>query len=322
MYIYIAFFTFCYFLAFGVEFLRFRFRPGKGIPAELCLLGAGITAHTALLAVRIFDSGRSPLSCPQDALFVLAWVLTGISMGMISTYRRKNFGLFLLPAVLITLGIAFFADSETPFALRPASAAWGMVHGFSMLLAAVSIFCGFLSGIMYLRQAWNLKHPGLRRFRNSAFLRLPSLEWLHYANRHSMKLAASMLALGVLSGIVLDVMHGDRTHLLRNWMILGTMSLLAWFVISLVMGFIWKRANAGPQIAYRTILSFAALCVLFGLVIFSQHRVLPVLPSIPSEPPVLSEPSVPSGSSEVPEAAENTALPEAAADFVKPEVQR
>lgn len=275
MYVFAVIFSSFYILAFGVELLRFRVWPGKGIPTELCFLGAGLCAHTIWLALRISDSGRSPLSSPQDALLVLAWVLTGISMGMISTYRRQNFGLFLLPTLLITLGIAVFAAEDAPFASRPASAMWGMVHGISMLLAAVSILFGFLSGIMYLRQSWTLKHPGVSRSRRTVFSRLPSLEWLHYANRHSTKMAASMLALGVLSGIVLDVMHDDKSQFLHNWMILGTMGLLTWFVISLVMGFIWKRANAGPQIAYRTILSFVALCVLFGLVIFSQHRVLP-----------------------------------------------
>ena len=214
---------------------------------------------------------------------MLVAVLTAISLGLISTHREKTFGMFLLPMILILLGIAQFCASSTPFATAPASRAWGMVHGVSMLLAAVSIFFGFLSGIMYLRQAWNLKHPGSASVRRSRFS-LPSLEWLHVANRHSMKLAATTLALGVLSGIVLDALKGETVNLLANWMILGTTLLLAWFVFSLLLGFFWKRANAGPQIARRTILNFIALCTLFGLVIFSQHRlVMEPSPETPAE---------------------------------------
>ena len=269
-----AIFLVCSLLALGLELLRLRLRPGAWVRTELCVLGIGVAALTAFLGWRVFHSGRLPLSSPRDALLVLVWVLTGISMGMISTHRKKNFGLFLLPMVLTLLGIAFFGAGDVPFAERPASAAWGLVHGMSMLLAAVSIFFGFLSGSIYLRQTWNLKHPSRSTLRRSLF-RLPSLEWLHYANRHSMKLATVMLALGVLSGVVMDVQRGDSEHLLSNWMILGTTALLIWFVFSLVLGFFWKRANAGPQIAFRTILNFVALCTLFGLVIFSQHRILP-----------------------------------------------
>ena len=100
-----------------------------------------------------------------------------------------------------------------------------------------------------------------------------------------MKLATVMLALGVLSGIVMDLLRHDSVNLLANWMILGTMGLLFWFVLSLVLGFFWTRANAGPQIAFRTILNFAALCTLFGLVIFSQHRNFSEKQEFPSVPP-------------------------------------
>ncbi|MBQ6108226.1 MAG: hypothetical protein IJK97_08435 [Thermoguttaceae bacterium] len=289
-----AVFSICCLFAFVLELSRLRSRTAGKVFAELCFLGAALAALTVFLTQRLLESAQSPLSTPKDALFVLVAVLTAISLGLISTHREKTFGMFLLPMILILLGIAQFCASTTPFATAPASRAWGMVHGVSMLLAAVSIFFGFLSGIMYLRQAWNLKHPGTASVRRSRFS-LPSLEWLHVANRHSMKLAATALALGVLSGVVLDAMKGETVNLLANWMILGTTLLLIWFVFSLLLGFFWKRANAGPQIARRTILNFIALCTLFGLVIFSQHRL--VMES-PTETPAESSADVPSPTTE------------------------
>ena len=292
-----AVFSICCLFAFVLELSRLRSRTAGKVFAELCFLGVALAAMAVFLTQRLLESAQSPLSTPKDALFVLVAVLTAISLGLISTHREKTFGMFLLPMILILLGIAQFCASSTPFATAPASRAWGMVHGVSMLLAAVSIFFGFLSGIMYLRQAWNLKHPGTASVRRSRFS-LPSLEWLHVANRHSMKLAATTLALGVLSGIVLDALKGETVNLLANWMILGTTLLLAWFVFSLLLGFFWKRANAGPQIARRTILNFIALCTLFGLVIFSQHRLVMEPPTeTPAESP--AESSTPTTETEV-----------------------
>ncbi len=284
-------FIVCYGLALGVEVVCARKSQEEHFPcracAELWLLGVGLFFHTLFLVMRILDSARSPLSSAQDALLVLVWVLASITIGLISTYRKRHLGRFLLPMMLILLGVAFGIANTTPFAARPASLGWGMVHGISMLVAAVAIFCGFLSGTLYLRQAWKLKHLTPQKSHSLTF-RLPSLEWLYYANRHSMKLATSMLALGVLSGIVLNLQKNSAENLLADWMILGTGGLLLWFVFSLVLGFFWKRANAGPQIAYRTILNFVALCTLFGLVIFSQHRIeLETLPIL--ETPVIQE---------------------------------
>ncbi|MBE6427433.1 MAG: hypothetical protein E7028_02420 [Planctomycetaceae bacterium] len=275
-------FLICCLGALGFEVLRFRTRPEAWVRTELTILGFALTILTGFLGWRIFHSGRIPLSSPQDAILVLIWVLTGIAMGLISTWRRKSFGLGLLPMILLLL-LAVFGADDTPYAARPASAVWGGVHGGSMLLAAVSIFFGCLSGMMFLRQAWALKHPSFASSRKGWIH--PSLEWLHAANQHSMKLATVMLALGVLSGIVMDLLRHDSVNLLANWMILGTMGLLFWFVLSLVLGFFWTRANAGPQIAFRTILNFAALCTLFGLVIFSQHRNFSEKQEFPSVPP-------------------------------------
>lgn len=277
-----AFFAICCFFAFLLELHRLRRQPKAWVRTELCLLGLGLMLLTAFLTWRVFHSGRLPLSSPQDAIFVLVWVLAGASMEMVSGKRSRNAGIFVLPMVLVLLGIGIFAANDTPFALRPASLAWGIVHGLSMLFAAVAIFSGFLSGTLYLHQIRRLKQPRLSA-KPKLRIPFPPLERLHKTNLNSTKFAALMLALGVLSGVVMDVLRSDSVNLLANWMILGTLALLFWFVFSLFLGFFWKRANAGPQIAYRTILNFAALCTLFGLVIFSQHRVFPDSISLESE---------------------------------------
>jgi len=284
----------CYVSALILEFVRLFRKPEAWVRTEQVLLGLGLLTQSVFLASQIFDSGRIPLSSPQDALFVLIWVLIGIALGSASVRRRKIAGLYLLLTAVVLLGIAIFAADSTPFAAEPASKVWAGVHGLSMLCAAVSIFFGFFSGIMYLRQTWHLKHPRITAARKNHFP-LPSLEWLHTLNQHSLKFATGMLALGVLSGVVMDSLKKDPAYVLADWMILGTMGLLFWFIFSLLLGTFWKRANAGPRIAFRTILNFIALCTLFGLVIFSQHR------SIPAATPEIQTPEIQTPEIQTPE---------------------
>ena len=117
-------FLICCLGALGFEVLRFRTRPEAWVRTELTILGFALTILTGFLGWRIFHSGRIPLSSPQDAILVLIWVLTGIAMGLISTWRRKSFGLGLLPMILLLL-LAVFGADDTPYAARPASAVWG-----------------------------------------------------------------------------------------------------------------------------------------------------------------------------------------------------
>ncbi|MDO4585396.1 MAG: hypothetical protein Q4D62_15010 [Planctomycetia bacterium] len=243
---------------------------GRWKGAERLALGAGIFAHTAYLYYRTLFYERLPLSSQQDWFLVTAWVMACLALGLVSSRKLPRSGFFLLPLILGVIAVASLADKES-YAFQPASAIWGGIHGLSMLLATVAIFCGFLSGMFYLWKAGSLKKP-LRRVEYSA---LPSLEWLHAANRHAMKLATTMLGLGVLSGIVLlqfAKLQGEAVPFWQDAMILGTVLLLVWFLFSLFLGHFWKRWQEGHQVAYRTIGSFVALCVLLGLSQVTEHR--------------------------------------------------
>lgn len=256
-------FASCYAIAMVVELVRTYGKPESRrlVSLELLLLGAGILVHTAYLSSHALAANS--LSSQRDCVLVLDWILACASLAIISTYRSRSFGIVLLPVTLAVLGVVRAFPENAGFAARPLSAVWGIIHGVSMMLAAAGIFCGFLSGVCYLRKSWLLKHPTVK-----SRWALPSLEWLHYANRHSMKFSAVTLGLGVLSGLVLMRLSG-KTQL--DWMTLATLALFAWFALTLFAGFFWKWANAGHQIAYRTILTFVALLVIAVLGIQSKH---------------------------------------------------
>ena len=83
------------------------------------------------------------------------------------------YGIFILPLALALIGAAQLANRE-PFPQSPAAQVWGTIHGTFWLLGAVAVIVGFVAGLMYLLQAWRLKH----KLPPARGLRLPSLEWL------------------------------------------------------------------------------------------------------------------------------------------------
>ena len=72
------------------------------------------------------------------------------------------------------------------------------------MLATVSLLVGFVAGLMYLVQVRRLKHKSAVA---AGRLRLPSLEWLQWANGRAMLVSLLMLGLGVLSGMVLNLIN-------------------------------------------------------------------------------------------------------------------
>ena len=262
----------CYIIATVLDFRRLKRPSTLTLKLEQIVLAAGLFAHTAFLYYRSLTYERLPLSSQQDWILVIAWVLACLTFFLISTYREKSFGAFLLPGILMLLaGAKWFAGDEV-YASEPADEIWGMIHGASMMLTTVSIFLGFLSGIMYLQQAWLLKHPRRPRFARH----LPSLEWLHRANCHAMKFSAFFLVCGIFSGHVLnEIAHHTRGVSRAGFhdpFILGATILLVWYLASYAVSYFWKFSQEGHQVAYRTILSFVAFLLVLALGFFTTHR--------------------------------------------------
>ena len=100
------------------------------------------------------------------------------------------------------------------------------------MLAAVAVLIGFVAGLMYLGQVRHLKHKILP----TRGLTLPSLEWLQRANSRAIVVSVLMLGVGVVSGMILNLINiGDEA------------ARLAWndpVVISTWLMFFWLLAVA------------------------------------------------------------------------------
>lgn len=260
-----------YTVALALELTRVFSRSGVRSAVLIAFAAAGLFTHTVYLYYHAVSANALPLSSERDWYLVAAWVLAAFYLYLACYHPRTSFGLYLLPLILALIGAAVGLASTEPFPREPASRAWGIIHGTSILLATVAVSVGFAAGLMYLRQSWRLK----RKLPASQGQQLPSLEWLQRANSRAVVVSVILVGLGLLSGVVLNLIHHGPTGRVpwSDPIIVTTLAMFCWLVVSLVFTAVYPPARQGGKVAYLTVASFvflvAALSV--GLLVDTQH---------------------------------------------------
>lgn len=213
---------------------------------------AGLVAQTIFLAVQ-----QPPLIWQYGWMLFLAWILAIFYLVGSVHHRRLSWGLFVLPLVLglVGLGAAFgrpsggAASSSADVLSIPT--AWGILHGWLLLLAAVGLCVGFLASLMYLVQTHRLRAKTLP----GHGLRLWSLERIEAMNRRAIILAFPLLTVGMLVGLVLMFQEN-----LSGWAdprVLASAVLWLSFAVLLYLRFGYHLR--GRPVALLTILTFVLL---------------------------------------------------------------
>jgi ABC-type uncharacterized transport system permease subunit len=260
-----------YAVALGLEISRLFFRSGVRGALMLGFGGAGLLAHTLYLGHRAAGAGSTTLASEFDFYLVAAWFLAAIYLYLTVYHPHNPIGLFLLPLVILFVaGATLFADSN-PFPRSTATLWWGVLHGVCLLLGTVAVTVGFVTGCMYLLQAYRLKQkrpPG-------AGLRLPSLEWLQKMNARTIAVAVLMLVGGFLSGIVLNLSRRTDGGSGVPWtdpVVLSSSLLVGWMIVAWLFSVIYKPAQQGRKVAYLTVASFVFLVIaLISILTPTQH---------------------------------------------------
>jgi ABC-type uncharacterized transport system permease subunit len=124
---------------------------------------------------------------------------------------------------------------------------------------------------MYLGQAYRLKH----KLSPQRGLRLPSLEWLQRANSRSLVISMIMLGIGILSGVILNLIN-SRSHAPQvPWndpFVLSTLTMFAWLVLSSLVGLFYRPAREGRRVALLTMVSSLFLVMALGVNLFVDTR--------------------------------------------------
>lgn len=240
-----------YAVALGLELL-YQLRPVRLVNWLALAFGmAGLVAQTIFLAVQ-----RPPLIWQYGWMLFLAWILAVFYLVGSVHHRRLSWGLFVLPLVLalVGLGAAFGRPTGAIISsedVLPISTAWGMIHGWLLLLAAVGLCVGFLASLMYLVQAHRLRAKTLP----GHGLRLWSLERIEAMNRRAIVLAFPLLTAGMLVGLVLMFQEN-----LSGWTdprVLASVVLWLCFAVLLYLRFGYHLR--GRPVALLTIVTFVLL---------------------------------------------------------------
>jgi ABC-type uncharacterized transport system permease subunit len=264
-----------YAVALALEISRLLFRSGVRKVVMLGFAAAGLVAQTAFLyyrAVHALNASAVPLSSEKDWYLVAAWGLVVAYLYFALGHPKAPFGLFLLPLALALIGTATFWANATPLGREPASRIWGAIHGASIGLATIAILIGFVAGLMYLGQVRHLKHKIVA----SRGLRLPSLEWLQWTNHRVIVVSALMLGVGVLSGMILNLINVRNEAGRLAWndpVVVSTWLMFLWLLAAALLGAVYRPARQGRQVAYLTVASFVFLVIVLvaGLLSNSRH---------------------------------------------------
>ncbi len=276
-------FTASYAVALALEVTRFFFRSSVRGMVMIGFAAAGLFAHTVFLWNRAVHATGAPLSSQQDWYLISAWIFMAGYLYVTCWQRKTSMGLFVLPVVFSLIGAAAWFADPRPFDIEPAIEIWGMAHGVSILLSTVVVLVGFLSGLMYLFQAYLLKHKVIA----SGFFRLPSLEWLQLMNRRAMLVAAPLMGVGVLAGVVLNFIHQPHQLPWKDPLSLITLIAFAWLVGAGLVSSLYQPMRHSRKVAYLTLLSFLVLAAMLGVGLFAgtQHRKLQATSSGLRHPP-------------------------------------
>ena len=238
-----------YLVALGFEAAQLLKKHAASHWLALLFAAAGLGAQTIYLVVRSRTVDMPPLlSSTHDWLLVLAWSVVLLYLFVELIDRNVSLGIFVLPVVLVLVGVSrFVSDTNNPALGRLRGL--GMFHASMLVLGMVGVFVGFVMSLMYLVQHRRLKHkrgePG--------GLHLLSLETLGRINWWSVILSVPLLTIGMGTGVWLSVLsQGTDTPIeLGRWQFV--VSGLLWLAISAL--FVWLlavRKASGKVIAWRT----------------------------------------------------------------------
>lgn len=265
-----------YAVSLVLEVSRLFFRAAVRLPVMFAFTAAGLLAHTLYLMARaqgeLSAHGIVFLSSWYDFCLIVAWLLAGTYLAFGLSRPQTAVGIFLLPLVLALIGLGALFRQASAFRSQDALYAWRFLHGFSFLAGTVTVALGFALGLMYLTQAYRLK----RKLLPGRGLQLPSLEWLQRANRESLALSTCLLAIGLISGVILNLIRAARNGPTVSWtdpVVLSSGVLFAWLAVMTVFESVYRPARQGTKVAYLTLASFVVLGLALYFVLLGAHGV-------------------------------------------------
>lgn len=229
----------------------------------------GWLTHTMFLADRLWldMAAQGVLSSWFQWALLVAWAIATFYLLLLLRRPDNAFGTFILPILLAVIGLSMSLRNSVPFERDTTINLWRTIHGISLLVGTATVTFGLATGLMYLVQSYRLKN----KLKSKRAFRLPSLEYLQSLNRVGLFTSSAMLAIGLLSGIVLNLNRDGHIAWLSGGIVF-TFALCAWSLVAVVIELTTYRTFGGKRTAYLAIANFIFLALVLGFVLLAPHQ--------------------------------------------------
>jgi cytochrome c-type biogenesis protein CcsB len=244
----------------AVPALRAIREAGRWVLAGVALSAAGVVLHTAAVVTRGLAVHRAPWGNMYEFVTALTCVAAIFFLYVMIRYRAWALGVFVMGAVVITLGLAETLIYTAAGELVPAlQSYWLDIHVTAMTLATGIFFVAAVLGVVYL---WVDRYTrrvaaGRALSGNGVVRRLPSIEQLDRLTYRTIVFGFPVWTFGVIAGAIWADQAWGRYW---GWDPVETWAFITWVLYA---AFLHARATAGwrgRRAHYIQLLGFASLC--------------------------------------------------------------
>ena len=245
--------------ALAVPPLRAIRQAGRWVQAAMALAVAGVTAHTAAVVTRGLAVHRAPWGNMYEFVTALTCFAAIFFLFVMIRYRAWALGVFVMGAVVVTLGLAETLIYTAAGDLVPAlQSYWLSIHVTAMTVAVGIFFVAAVLGCVYLavdrydrRVLAGKAAPG-----NGIVRRLPSVEQLDRLTYRTIVFGFPVWTFGVIAGAIWADQAWGRYW---GWDPVETWAFITWVLYA---AFLHARATAGwrgRRAHYIQLLGFTSL---------------------------------------------------------------
>ena len=232
---------------------------GGWVVAAVALAAVGAAAHTIAVVTRGLAVHRAPWGNMYEFVTALTCVAAIFFLFAMIRYRAWTLGVFVMGAVVVTLGLAETLIYTAPGDLVPAlQSYWLDIHVTAMTLATGIFFVSAVLGFVYLwvdrynrKVAAGQAAPG-----NGIVRRLPAIEQLDRLTYRTIVFGFPVWTFGVIAGAIWADQAWGRYW---GWDPVETWAFITWVLYA---AFLHARATAGwrgRRAHYVQLLGFASL---------------------------------------------------------------
>jgi cytochrome c-type biogenesis protein CcsB len=232
---------------------------GRWVVAAVLLSSAGVAAHATAVITRGLAVHRAPWGNMYEFVTALTCIAALFFLFVLIRYQAWTLGVFVMGAVVVTLGLAETLIYTAPGDLVPAlQSYWLDIHVTAMTLATGIFFVAAVLGFVYLwidrytrRVAAGRAAPG-----HGIIRRLPGIEQIDRLTYRTVVFGFPVWTFGVIAGAIWADQAWGRYW---GWDPVETWAFITWVLYA---AFLHARATAGwrgRRAHYVQLLGFAAL---------------------------------------------------------------